>query len=186
MKSQTSKVIGLLFFAVLFIIWVFRMSDFFQVEQKNDRIEISNSVVRLINDIQQKTEGPQSFFKRFLTIDELDESKQRGTWALLEMSEFNYQKDIDLAKLELKEMFSGEERINKEDQKLMLSAQKLLDSYSAYDPVYQQIAQAIKRKNLSTAQLETLLNEQYQYLASITEQSVQEFQVVQNDYIKGL
>ena len=181
-SSKTSKIIALVVVLTGFSFWLFKVTNFVETEQKNDRIVINNAVVRIVNDIQSKVQAPEALFEQFLRLDELDESKQRGTWALLDLMDYDNEKDINAAKSELAEVFSDKDQ---EDQALLIPTEKLIDSYSGYAKVYAEISQAIKSKNLSNAELEALLAERYQRLALMSEEAMNELKRIQQDYIKG-
>jgi hypothetical protein len=176
------KTVPVILILAAFGFWLAKTLNFFEVEQKNDRIEINNSVVATIKDLQSKMEGPQALFEQFLRLDELDESQQRGTWSLLEIVDYKHQTDIDAALKRLDETFSDKELA---DQVLREPAKNLIESYTGYDTVYIDIAKKIKAKDWSPEQLQSYLSEQYYKLAEMSETAFIEFQSVQQQYIKG-
>jgi len=182
MKNKFFKIVSPIILLIGIVFWLNNTLSFFEVEQKNDRIAISNAVVDIVNDMQSKAQAPQALFEQFLRLDEFDQSKQRGTWALLDLMEFDYQKDIDEASSNLAGVFSNKQE---QDKILLLPAQKLLQSYSGYDAIYKEISRKIKSKSLSNEQLQSLLAQRYQQLALMSEEAMNEFQAAQYSYIKG-
>jgi len=156
--------------------------NYVEVDQRNDRVAISNAVVRILNETQEGITGTQSFFEQFLTLDQLTESQQRGTWALLDLMEFDDQEEIDAAKTELITVFN---EASEEDKILLEPALVLIDSYASYGPVYKEVADVIKSKKLSPTELEVLFATRFGELALANEGALSNFEAIQYEYIQG-
>ncbi len=182
MDKKIAKALAIIAVLIPLVIWIYKVSYVVEVEQRNDRVEINNSVVRILNDLQESMQGPRPLFERFLSLDQLTESEQRGTWGLLDLMDFDYQAKIDAAKSELEMTFKD---VDEQDKVLLEPAMNLLDAYSGYGNVYKQIAETIKSKELSSDELKTLLIERYQELDTMVGEPLVNFSAVQQAYIKG-
>jgi hypothetical protein len=182
MKGKLIKVITVFLALIPFALWLNKVNSYVEVEQKNDRIAISNEVVRIINNAQESIQGSQSLFELFTRLDQLDASQQRGAWGLLDLADITVEQDIAAAKAELEVVFSD---AKPEDQALLAPALQLLDTYHGYHPVYEEIVQVIRSKNLSTTEFQAFLSGQYQRLALLNGESLDHLKTVQYNYIRG-
>lgn len=182
MKGKSAKAVAAIAVLISFALWLNKVNNFVEVEQKNDRIAISNEVVSIINKAQEDAEGAQALFEMFTRLDQLDASQQRGAWGLLDLADLSVEQDITAAKAELEAVFSDAEP---EDQALLEPALQLLDTYQGYPPVYEEIVQVIRSKKLSPAEFQTYLDGQYQRLALLNGESMDHLKSVQYTYIRG-
>jgi len=182
MNSKISKIVIVLVLIIPFLLWLNKAINYIESDQKNDRVNISNAVVYIINEIQSKIHSHEAFFERFLNLDELNESQQRGTYLLLEITEYDDREDIELAQIRLTELFL---EMSPEDKVLLIPARNLINSYSGYATVYKEITEIIQSKSLSNVQLELFLAERYQQLAMMSAQDSIDFNTAHQSYIQS-
>lgn len=163
-------------------IWLYKVGNVIDVEQHNDRAGFNNSVVRVLNDAREKIADPQSFLEQFAQLEQLNESQQRGMWFLLEDMNFDFQSDIEAAKAELQAIASG---TGDEEALYVTEATELLDSYSGFAGVYNELATIIRAKTLDNNQLMTVLADEFDALRQFETVAIADFELAQINYMDG-
>jgi len=182
MKNKAPKIISILAILVAFSIWLYKVVNYVEVDQQNDRTLISNAVVDILNDLQSEMESTHSVYAQFLRLDEMDESQRRGTWALFELFDPSTQKHTDPARSQLNHLFSDKEL---QDKALLAPALKVVDSYSGYEGIFKEVHEAINSKKLSNTELEKLLAESRYQMSELSDPAINEFEDIRYKYIKG-
>jgi len=162
--------------------WLYKVGNFVEVEQHNDRADFNNAVVRVLNDVREEISGSRPFLEQFAQLEQLDESQQRGMWFLLEDMEYDYQSDLDAAKAELQEIASDG---GEEEAQYFAAAEQLLNSYSGHADVHNGLADTIRSKTLDNERLMALMASELGALGQSEELAIERFELAQAQYMDG-
>ena len=164
-------------------IWLYKVGNFVEVEQHNDRAEFNNSIVFVLEEVTQKTYEPRSFLQQFTQLEQLNESQQRGMWYLLEDTNFDFAEEFQEARAELEGLAAGD--AGEEERRFVTEAQKLLDAYTGSAPVYNELAQMILAKEQSNDQLAQSMLLEFDELDRLQSAAIADFELVQASYMDG-
>ena len=174
-------IVGIILVIVVAIIWFSKVFSFIETDQYNSRVETSNRVVDVLNDLQSTVASSGLFIDEFIKVNELTESQQRGMWELLKITKVDFDQDIQNAITRLSEITINDNEIEKS---LIVKATSMANSYLGYGAVYEQVIKQLLDKTVSPENASNALAIGLYELQVATETAQNDFGQVQTIFLK--